>query len=78
MNNKIYNSTLLFLTIFFSFAIFINARYSYFFPIVSITLLLGIMGREKYGSIISGVTLLYAYVIFGFNQKFLMKIRLVF
>lgn len=71
MNNKIYNSTLLFLTIFFSFAIFINARYSYFFPIVSITLLLGIIGREKYGSIISGVTLLYAYVIFGFNQKFL-------
>ncbi len=69
MNNKIYYSTLIFSTLTMMAAIFINIKYAYFFPMASVTLLFGVIGREKYGTVLSAMILLFSYAIFGFDQK---------
>lgn len=69
MNNKIYYSTLIFSTLTMLAALFINIKYAYFFPMASVTLLFGVIGREKYSAVLSAMILLFLYAIFGFDQK---------
>ena len=70
LNNKIYNSTIIYTFFMFLFAVFFMDRHSYMFPAASAVMLLGIIGKEKYAVIYSITALLFLNPIFGFNQKF--------
>lgn len=71
LNNKIYNSTIIYTFFMFLFAVFFMERHSYMFPAASAVMLLGIIGKERYAVIYSIMSLLFLNPIFGFNQKFL-------
>ena len=73
LNNKIYNSTVIYTFFLFLFAVIFMDRHSYMFPAASSILLLGIIAKERYAIIYSVMAILLLNPIFGFNEKFMIS-----